>query len=290
MTEAAPVLQAERVGLQVGSRWLVRDISLNVGTGEVIALVGPNGAGKSTLLRLLAGDVAPTSGQVLLDGRPVSSYRPRDLALRRAVLPQQTVLQFAFTAKEVVELGRGPRRGAPNDEEIVRESLERAEVDHLAHRVYPSLSGGEQARVTLARVLAQETPILFLDEPTSALDLRHQQLVMRIAREIADATSALDLRHQQLVMRIAREIADAGGVVIVILHDLNLAAAYASRIGVLCNGQLVADGPPWETLTESLLSEVFACRVTVTRHPSHDCPVVIALPAFEPNGAGGRAS
>jgi len=268
MTEAAPVLQAERVGLQVGSRWLVRDISLNVGTGEVIALVGPNGAGKSTLLRLLAGDVAPTSGQVLLDGRPVSSYRPRDLALRRAVLPQQTVLQFAFTAKEVVELGRGPRRGAPNDEEIVRESLERAEVDHLAHRVYPSLSGGEQARVTLARVLAQETPILFLDEPTSALDLRHQQLVMRIAREIADA----------------------GGVVIVILHDLNLAAAYASRIGVLCNGQLVADGPPWETLTESLLSEVFACRVTVTRHPSHDCPVVIALPAFEPNGAGGRAS
>ncbi len=258
-----PVLHAERAGFAIGSRWLVHDVTLALHSGEVIALVGPNGAGKSTLLRLLAGDLQPTSGQILLQGRPISAYRPHDLALRRAVLPQQTILQFAFTVKEVVEMGRSPRRDrAEMDEAIVLDSLRRTEVAHLAHRTFPSLSGGEQTRVTLARVLAQETPILLLDEPTASLDLHHQQLVMSIAQAIAGE----------------------GGAVMVVLHDLNLAATFADRIAILRDGRLVAVGSPWETLTEPLLSDTFACPVTITRHPVRNCPVVI--PLGSPDGAG----
>jgi len=256
MITPEPVLHAEHVGFAIGSRRLVHDVTLALHAGEVVALVGPNGAGKSTLLRLLAGDLPPTSGQILLGGRPIRAYRPHDLALRRAVLPQQTILQFAFTAKEVVEMGRSPQRGRTGtDELVVLESLRRTEVAHLAQRTFPSLSGGEQTRVSLARVLAQETPILLLDEPTASLDLRHQQLVMSIARAIAAG----------------------GGAVLVVLHDLNLAAAFADRIAILRDGRLAAAGTPWETLTESLLCEIFACPVTITRHPVRDCPVVIPL-------------
>lgn len=256
MSAPEPVLQAIGAGFAIGSRWLVQDITLALHRGEVVALVGPNGAGKSTLLRLLAGDVAPTRGQVLLDGHPIGAYRPRELALRRAVLPQQTILQFAFTAKEVVEMGRSPRQTTPEgDEAVVLSSLRRTEVLHLAARTFPSLSGGEQTRVSLARVLAQESPILLLDEPTASLDLRHQQLVMSVARAIASE----------------------GGIVVVVLHDLNLAAAFADRIAILCDGRLLAAGTPWDTLTESRLSEVFSCPVAVVRHPARDCPVVIPL-------------
>jgi iron complex transport system ATP-binding protein len=248
-------LAAEQVSLAIRNKWLLRDVSLAIEPGEVVALVGPNGAGKSSLLRALAGDVTPTSGRVLLDGRPVDDYHPRDLALKRAVLPQQTVLQFAFSVREVVEMGRGPRRLDDAAGSIVVESLRRTDTLHLAERIYPSLSGGEQARVTLSRVLAQETPILLLDEPTASLDLHHQQMVMEVARELA-----------------------AGGAsVLAILHDLNLAAGYADRIGVMREGWLAKIGTPWETFTEELLSEVFACPIAVAPHPSRDCPLVIPV-------------
>jgi iron complex transport system ATP-binding protein len=250
---AAPLV-AERVSLQVRGRWLVRDVSMTVERGEVVALVGPNGAGKSSLLRVLAGDVPPTSGRALLDGRPVGDYRSRELALVRAVLPQQTVLQFGFTVREVVEMGRGPRGAGPRDGVVV-DCLRRTDTLHLAERIYPSLSGGEQARVTLARVLAQQAPVLLLDEPTAALDLHHQQLVMDIARELA-----------------------AGGAsVLVILHDLNLAAANADPVGVMRDGYLVKIGTPWETMKEELLSDVFACPIAIAPHPTRSCPLVIPL-------------
>jgi iron complex transport system ATP-binding protein len=256
-------LLAQEVGVVTGGRWLLREVDLAVSPGEVVALVGPNGAGKSTLLRALAGDVALASGRVLIDGRPVESYRPHDLALRRAVLPQQTIVQFAFTVREIVEMGRGPRRGQ-DDEAVVAAVLAKTETDHLADRPYPFLSGGEQARVTLARVLAQEAPIVLLDEPTAALDLRHQQLVMRLARAIAAA----------------------GGIVVTVLHDLNLAANFADRIALLGDGRLLAVGAPWETLTGPLLSDLFRCPITVTPHPVSGCPLVLPLsidPADERN-------
>jgi len=253
------LLVAERVSLAIRAKWLVREVSLAVQPGEVIALVGPNGAGKSTLLRLLAGDAGPTSGRVLLDGRPVDVYHPRDLALRRAVLPQQTVLQFAFTAREVVEMGRGTHRrdDADRTQQIVARSLRQTDALDLIDRIYPSLSGGEQARVTLARVLAQETPILLLDEPTASLDLHHQQHVMDVACGLAAE----------------------GASVVAVLHDLNLAAGYADRIGILRAGELVALGTPWETFTEAMLSDVFACPITVTTHPTWNRPLVIPTSA-----------
>lgn len=249
-------LRAEQVTVNIGGRTLLRDVDLAIDSGAVVALVGPNGAGKSTLLKVLAGDIAPTGGRVLLDDRDLAAYRPRELALRRAVLPQQTVIQFAFTAREIVAMGRGPRRG-DQDEAVVTRSLGQTDSLPIAERLFPSLSGGEQARISLSRVLAQEAPFLLLDEPTSALDPRHQQLVMDIARAVAAN----------------------GGAVVVILHDLNLAASAADRIVLLDQGQIVADGTPWETLTEELLSDVFACPIAVTTHPLRACPLVLPLPS-----------
>ncbi|MEA2523291.1 MAG: heme transport system ATP-binding protein [Thermomicrobiales bacterium] len=254
-TATKAMLVAEQIGVAVRGRWLLRDISLTVSPGEVVALVGPNGAGKSTMVRVLAGDLSPTTGRVVLDDRPIGDFRPRELSLRRAVLPQQTVLQFAFTAREVVEMGRGPRRGE-NDEAAVTASLAKTESSQIAERIFPSLSGGEQSRVSLARVLAQEAPLLLLDEPTASLDLRHQQLVMEVARNLAAQ----------------------GAMIVAVLHDLNLAASYADRIVLMHEGRLVADGSPWQTLSESLLTEVFACPIAVTPHPVRGCPLVISLP------------
>ena len=256
-------LIAEGVSLSIRSKWLLRDVSFSVEPGEVIALVGPNGAGKSTMLRALAGDLTLTSGRVTLDGRDIEKYHPRDLALKRAVLPQQTVLQFAFSVREVVEMGRRPRSIEDGDE-IVDARLRRTDAFAIADRIYPSLSGGEQARVTLSRVLAQQTPILLLDEPTASLDLHHQQMVMDVARELALT----------------------GASVVVILHDLNLAATYADRIGIMREGRLITIGTPWETCTEALLTDIFECEIAVVQHPIRDCPLVIPMARSSDNGKG----
>lgn len=260
-------LAAEGVGVTIGRRPLLQDVSLTVGAGEIVAIVGPNGAGKTTLLKTLAGDIAPSTGRVLLDGRPLASYRPRELALRRAVLPQQTVIQFAFTAREIVTMGRGPRRGH-GDEAVVERVLAQTESLPIAERHFPSLSGGEQARVSLARVLAQEAPLLLLDEPTATLDPRHQQMVMDLARGVATN----------------------GGAVVVILHDLNLAASAADRAVLLHEGRIVADGPPWATFTEALLSDVFACHIAVTTHPLRNCPLILPLPSPDTSPALSKAN
>jgi ABC-type hemin transport system ATPase subunit/ABC-type Fe3+-siderophore transport system permease subunit len=262
MTAGSLVL--ERVSLAIRTKQLLREISFAVEAGEVLVFVGPNGAGKSSLLRVLAGDTAPTSGRALLDGAEIHRIHPRTLSLRRAVLPQQTVLQFAFSVREVVEMGRGERR--LDDDSIIVQSLERTDTLQLAERTFPSLSGGEQARVTLARVLAQETPILLLDEPTAALDLHHQQLVMDVARELARS----------------------GARVVTILHDLNLAAAYADRVGLMKEGRLVAIGKPWETFRADLLSDVFDCEIAIARHPTRDCPLVIPMGSTISSSQDGR--
>jgi len=249
-------LAAIGVGVSVRDRWLLRGIDLEIGAGEIVALAGPNGAGKSTLLKALAGDLPITEGDIRLDGRPIADVRPRDLALKRAVLPQQTIVEFAFTAREIVEMGRSSRRRDDDHRTIVTRAMSQTDALAFETRTFPSLSGGEQSRVSLARVLAQEAPILLLDEPTANLDLRHQQMVMVLARRVADS----------------------GGSVVVIAHDLNLAAAHADRVAVLAGGRLVAIGTPWETLNEALLGRVFACAVAVTKHPFRDCPLVLVQP------------
>jgi iron complex transport system ATP-binding protein len=240
-----PRLETRAVSFQVGPAKLVDSVSLQAYAGEVLALVGPNGAGKSTLLRLLAHELSPTEGEVVIGGREVEEYGAKELAKQRAVLPQQTVMQFAFTAFDVVMMGRNPHilNGwpGPEDRAIAEHSMQQTETLEFRARIYPGLSGGEQSRVTFARVLAQETPILLLDEPTASLDIRHQEQAMQIARGLAAE----------------------GACVIVIVHDLNLAAAYADRIALLHRGRLVECAPPAAILRGSLLSEVFECRLRV---------------------------
>lgn len=257
-----PALEARGVTRRTGGATLVADVDLRVARGEVLGLVGPNGAGKSTLLAMLAGDLAPSAGEVLIDGAPVGGHSARALARRRAVLSQQTLVRFAFTAREVVEMGRAPhigRLGRPGDADrrAVDRQMERVEVDGLAGRTVTTLSGGEAARVSLARVLAQEAPVVLLDEPTAALDLRHQEVVMRTARALAD---------------------DDGAAVVMVLHDLNLAAAHCDRIGMMGGGRMVVCAPPWEALTPARVGALFAQDVLVTRHPARDRPMVVARP------------
>ncbi|MGO1051046.1 heme ABC transporter ATP-binding protein [Crossiella sp. CA198] len=256
------VAEAAAIDVHLGGQRILHRVDLAARTGEVLALLGPNGAGKSTLLAALAGDVTPTAGQVLVHGKPLAGYRPRELAVRRAVLPQQVLLSFPFTVAEVVEMGRAPWAGTPaaeQDEQAIAEAMRETEVAGFAHRRFPSLSGGERARVALARVLAQRAGLLLLDEPTAALDLRHQEAVLRIAKRRAEA----------------------GDAVVVVLHDLGLAAAYADRVALLSGGELAAAGDPAEVLTGELLSRVYRHEVEVLAHPRTGAPLV--LPRRDPD-------
>ncbi|GGV14498.1 hemin import ATP-binding protein HmuV [Streptomyces griseoflavus] len=249
---AAPVpgevlAEVEGLSVRLGAREVLAEVGVRVRAGEVLALVGPNGAGKSTLLSVLAADLPPTAGCVRIHGCPARDWSAPELALRRAVLPQSASLSFPFTVEEVVRMGRAPWTAArpEDDDAAVAGAMAATEVTGFAARPFSALSGGERARVALARVLAQRTPLVLLDEPTAALDLRHQELVLRLCRERALA----------------------GDAVVVVLHDLGLAAAYAHRVAVLRAGRIAADGLPREVFTEGLLSEVYDQPVEVFPHP-----------------------
>ncbi|WP_320779144.1 heme ABC transporter ATP-binding protein [Streptomyces sp. CRN 30] len=240
--------RAEDVRVLLGGRPVLDGVDVTVRAGEVLALVGPNGAGKSTLLGALAADLPVTGGVIRVHGRPATDWSAAELALRRAVLPQSASLSFPFAVEEVVRMGRAPYAGTPledEDDPVVAEAMARTEVSGFAGRPFAALSGGERARVALARVLAQRAPLLLLDEPTAALDLRHQELVLRLCRERALA----------------------GDAVVVVLHDLGLAAAYADRVAVLRSGRVAADGPPRRVFSDALLSEVYDQPVEVLPHP-----------------------
>ncbi|MGN5632123.1 heme ABC transporter ATP-binding protein [Streptomyces sp. AC154] len=251
-----PVAETRGLRVRLGGRQVLDSIELTVHAGEVLALVGPNGAGKSTLLAALAADLPATSGTVRIDGRPVTDWSAPELALRRAVLPQSAALSFPFPVEDVVRMGRAPWAGTEREDEddpAVRAAMAATEVTEFAARPFSALSGGERARVALARVLAQRAPLLLLDEPTAALDLRHQELVLRICRERAAA----------------------GDAVVVVLHDLGLAAAYADRAAVLHDGRIAVAGPPAEVFTGALLGKVYRQPVEVFPHPRTGVPLVV---------------
>jgi iron complex transport system ATP-binding protein len=243
------------ISVRLGGREVVAGVDIHVDPGEVVALVGPNGAGKSTLLAALAGDVG-YAGTITIGGRDLGSFKPAELARQRSVLPQKATLSFPFEVGEVIRMGRAPWTGRPeaaDDEAAVAEAMKWTETAAFEERPFPALSGGEQARVALARVLAQRTPVLLLDEPTAALDLRHQELVMAAARaRAADGTA-----------------------VVVVLHDLGLAAAYADRAYVLAAGAVRRSGPPTEIFTEELLSDVYQHEVEVMNHPRTAVPLIV---------------
>jgi len=257
-------LHGESITVAIGSKKILDDVSITIGAGEVVAVIGPNGAGKSTLLKVLCGDFPPTQGYVRMNSHPLTSFPLAERARRRAVLPQHSLLSFAFTALEVTLMGRTPHAHGgfrPTDYEIAGAALAEADASHLESRTYTTLSGGERQRVHLARVLAQiwdapasEGSYLLLDEPLTGLDLSHQ--------------------HHSLA--VARRFAARGTGVLTILHDLNLAAQYADRIVVLWQGRTAACGPPTDVLRPDLIQDVFGLSTTVLPHPELDCPLVVA--------------
>ncbi|UCM90127.1 ABC transporter ATP-binding protein [Streptomyces marincola] len=253
-------LRLDAVGVEVGGTALLRALSLTVGAGQIVGLVGPNGSGKSTALRCVYRALAPTSGAVLLDGQALASLPRREGARRVAALTQENGSELDFTVEEIVALGRAPHlRGNQALDERERELCRRAMADldvlHLADRGVLTLSGGERQRVLAARALVQEPDLLVLDEPTNHLDIRHQIDLLRLLRR-------------------------TGTTVLIVLHDLNLAAAVCDRIGVLAAGELVTAGAPREVLTPELVRSVFGVAATVVPHPMTGAPQL--LYALEP--------
>ena len=252
---SSPSLELRGVSVERGNRLIVNDVTLEVSPGEVLALVGPNGAGKSSLLATLSGDVTPQRGQALLMGRPTGSYRPLAQARQRAMLLQANQVSFPFTVSQVVAMGRTPWAGQPEedqDTEAIRKALAAVDITDLAGRRFNELSGGERARVSLARVLAQDTPVVLLDEPTAALDLHHQERVMRLIRQLGAE----------------------GKTVVVVIHDLSLAAAYADRIALIVEGRLDALGTPSAVVTAERISTLYRVEVDLLHTPDGR-PVVI---------------
>lgn len=256
---ASNTLEVLGVGVEVDGRALLQGVNFVLKPGEVVSVLGPNGAGKSTLMKVISGERKPTRGQVLLNGR--TDWPLHQQALMLGVLPQSSSLSFPFTAEEVVLLGRIPCSSDHEENRaIVRAALEKVDGLHLKDRHYTTLSGGERQRVHMARVLAQiwdecvhGQRYLLLDEPTSALDPAHQQLTLKMARQEADQ----------------------GMGVMVIMHDLNLAARYSDRIVILKNGQMAAEGSPHQVLTPHIIRQVFDIDVSVSNHPAYNCPLVV---------------
>jgi iron complex transport system ATP-binding protein len=247
------VFSASIESIIIGSTTIVRSVEFTALPGEVTAIIGPNGSGKSTLLKALSGDL-PFEGRVGINGQDSCHLKSWEMASPRAVLPQHSTLSFPFTVREVVAMGlTGGRSGVSmaERERLPERALERVDLAGFSGRFYGDLSGGEQQRVQLARVLCQVwQPVLdgaprylLLDEPVSSLDVKHQILVMKIAREFADA----------------------GGGVIAILHDLNLAAMFADRILAMQGGTVAGFGEPDEVLTDARMSDVFDCALRFQR-------------------------
>ena len=232
-----------------GRREVLRSVDLSLARGELVALVGTNGSGKTTLLRLLTGVLQPDAGSLRFDGRPVAAWGRGELARRVAVLPQQLDLPVGFRVAELVEMGRAPhaRRlfaSTEADARAVARALADADALELADRYAEELSGGERQRLLVAMALAQEPDLLLLDEPTLHLDLAHQVSLLAAIRRLRD---------------------QRGLTVLAVLHDLNLAAAFAPRVAVLDEGRVVADGKPVEVLTTDLVRRVFGVTVDEAR-------------------------
>lgn len=257
------MIEARDLSVSIGPAPIVHNVSFAAAPGQLTVIVGPNGSGKTTLLRAMCGD-AGYRGSITLNGSEVARLKPAEQAQQRAVLPQSTSLSFPFTVREIVNLGViGGFSGVrpPEIDHLIDRALTRVDLAGFAGRFYQELSGGEQQRVQLARVLCQVwKPVLMgtprwllLDEPVSSLDIRHQLAILAIARDYA---------------------ADGGGV-IAILHDLNLAATYADRVMVMQGGRLVANGSPAEVISDDILNSVFGCSLAIGKMPPQGVPFVL---------------
>ena len=264
------MLAAQDLCYRIGTAEILENVSLEAASGELLAVIGPNGASKSTLLKLLTGDMTPSRGLVTMGGRPLSQWKKRDAARLRSVVTQSSSLTFPFRVFEVVLMGRAPHAGHSTaaDARIATAAMRRVDVGHLAERIFPTLSGGEQQRVMLARALAQ---IWTGEEPGTEAPTGDRYLLLD------EPTSNLDIAHQHSTLSAARRIAEAGGTVVAVLHDFNLAALYADRIAILSKGRLLEVAAPWDALRPDILEAAFRMPVKVDRHPGADRPLVIPM-------------
>ena len=262
------MLTIDSVGLTISAVPLLNNITIDCPRGSVTALMGPNGAGKTSLLKVISGEHKASQGRVEINRRSREDWKPAEIAKFMSVLPQSSTLEFAFTSEEVVALGRTPHAtGTVRDVEIITAALARVDASYLAQRSFVQLSGGEKQRVQLARVLAQiwdhcegdgegDTPtdgILLLDEPSAAFDLAHQLMLIEIVQQIS-----------------AR-----GVTVVMVMHDLNLAAKCADQMVFVNCGHCTAVGTVTELLTPALLKKVFSVDAEVITHPVQGTPMVV---------------
>ncbi len=252
-------LEMQNATLAYGHKVVVTDMTFQVMPGEMVGIVGPNGCGKSTIIKALSHVISPRSGKILLDGKDISRIPRRDLARLVGVVPQMSLLPSAFTAFEIVLMGRNPHLGllqyeGPEELATAWQAMERTSTQHLAERRVSELSGGEIQGIVITRVLVQEAKAILLDEPTANLDIGRQVEILGLIKSMC--------RENNLTVLAA-------------LHDLNLAAQYCDRLLLINNGRIHAEGTPKEVITPRNIKEVYGTEGCVYTHPVNDLPVVL---------------
>lgn len=253
------MLHVRDLTVSYGAATIIDGLALDVPRGGVTTIVGPNGCGKSTLLRAVAGLIPRERGEVVLDGRNTAEMKRREIARTLAVLPQTPVAPDGLTVRDLVGRGRHPhqtwlRQASEKDSAMVDEVMELTQVSEFAERPLERLSGGQRQRAWIAMVLAQDTPLVLLDEPTTYLDLSHSVELLALIRRLAD---------------------DMGRTVVMVLHDLNLAARFSDQLVVMKGGEVQAAGTPAEVVSEQLLAEVFSLPAVVTEDPVAGGPLIV---------------
>ncbi|MFT3899463.1 MAG: ABC transporter ATP-binding protein [Gordonia sp. (in: high G+C Gram-positive bacteria)] len=259
MPDSPDRLSARELVLAYDDETIVDGLSLAIPDDEFTVIIGPNACGKSTLLKALARVLAPSSGEVVLDGKAINSYAPREVAKILGLLPQSSAAPEDIRVAELVARGRFPHQGflrnwSPEDEEVVAAALAATRTTELADHRVDQLSGGQRQRVWVAMVLAQQTPLILLDEPTTFLDIAHQIELLELCRT---------LNREQ------------GRTIVAVLHDLNQACRYADHIVAMRDGRIVAQGAPAEVVTEAVVEEVFGLPCRIIDDPESHTPLVI---------------
>ena len=263
MTET--IIELKNLSIGYGNKSVLQDVNAKINKGEIVGIIGCNGAGKSTLLKTIRGLLPKQSGEILYFGRKLESFSEKELAREVAYLQQNVEVGFGYTGKDIVLAGRYPymkwwKGESISDEELALKCMEYTGTKELAERPVNEVSGGQKQRILLAKVLAQQTPILFLDEPTTGLDMVYQEEIFRFSKALAKM----------------------GKTILMVVHELNLAAKYCSRIILLGEGTVITDGRPDNVFTEKILSKAYNAPVRVIR--SHNTNEIIEISTKEDNG------